>query len=457
MNPLPIIHRATAKPSGRQPLNPLDIALHTVDQTIRGMGYPGFETQMLIWLAGRIDVARLRRAIVRLARHHPAMTARLAQCDDRGDFAPHWQFQPDAIPQLNEIDLPVEDPQAVLDCAADLLSVPRLPAHEPPIRFHLIHRPGGKDVFLLQYSHVLMDNSTTPLLVSELERLCQPTGNHDDLPLEEPRHLASRRLRSLSPSQRRAAALAAVQLQGHTLRGRAAILGTGEEDKPRQVKLRIATRTIGPELTRAIHARSARVCGLPSLSMTILGSTFRAIRSLSPASRNADRNYVTGIGLDLGLRRHGQAHLQNLGSIVPISARPHELEDRDQLVRLLSRQMRDRLESKIDLGVLRLAHGFQRRPRHIRWVTEYMLRWSLSLWYAYFGSLDSIQQFCDVPVEQVYYVGPIWSPIGLALLVNQFRGQLLLQGTFDPELVSPTLAGQLLDAVCNDLGDFAAA
>jgi len=302
-----------------------------------------------------------------------------------------------------------------------------------------------------------MDNSTTPQLVSELDRLCQPVSDDDVLPLDEPRYLASRRLRSLSPSQRRAAALAAVQLQAHTLRGRAAILGTGEEDKPRQVKLRIATRTIGPELTRAIHARSARLCGLPSLSMTILGSTFRAIRSLSPASRNADRNYVAGIGLDLGLRRRGQAHLQNLVSIVPISARPHELADRDQLVRLLSRQMRDRLESKIDDGVLRLAHGFQRRPRHIRWVTEHMLRWSYSLWYAYFGSLDSIQQLCDVPVEQAYYVGPIWSPVGFALLANQFRGQLLLQATYDPELVSQPLTSQLLDAVCNDLADFAAA
>ena len=454
MNFRPTIPCDALKLADCQPFNSLDIALLTVDQTIRGMGYPGFETQMLIWLSGRIDVVHLRRAIERLARRHPALTSRFVECDDHGSFAPRWQFQPDLAASLNEIELPNGDSQGVLDCAADLLSVPRVPAREPPLSFHLLHRPGAGDVLLLQYDHALMDNAAVPLLVRELDRPGNEVGD-EDTPQAEPRRRAARRLHSLSHSERRAATLAAIQLQAHTLRGRAAILGTGEEDKPRNVKLRIASRTIDPVVMRAIQARSIKLCGLPSVSMSILGSTFRAIRRHSPASRNADRNYVAGVGLDLGLRRDGQPHVQNLGTIVPITARPQELADRDQLIRSLSRQVRDRLEARIDLGMLRLAHVFQRRPRHIRWVTDHMLRWSYSLWYAYFGSLDAIGTLGNVPVEQVQFVGPVWSPIGISLLANQYRGQLLLQLTFDPDLVTPPLAEGFLDSVCNDLADFA--
>jgi len=59
-------------------------------------------------------------------------------------------------------------------------------------------------------------------------------------------------------------------------------------------------------------------------------------------------------------------------------------------------------------------------------------------------------------VEQIYYVGPAWSPIGLSLLANQYRGRLLLQATYDPELIAPPLADQVLDTISADLRAFAA-
>lgn len=447
---------ATAKAAlDRQRLNPLDIALRSVDQTIRGMGYPGFDTQMLVWLSRRIDVGRLRNAIARLAIRHPVVTARLVE--PGASAGSYWQFQSDVPAMLHEIDVPTDDEQSVLDCAARLLSRPCPPEVNPPLRFHLLHRPGSQDVLLLQYNHSLMDNSATPLVVKELDHLSQSAGDDDDQPVHEPAKLAARRLRSLSHAARTKATQAAFELQAHTLRGRAAILGTGEEDKPRNVSVQILSRTLEPDLTRALQTASARLCGFPSLSMTILASAFRAIRSLGPESRNADRNYVAGIGLELGLRRGSQALLQNVSSVVPITARPAELSDRNELIRSLTRQMRDRLEAKIDLGVLRLAHAFQRRPRHIRWVLEHMLRWSYSLWYAYFGSLDSIQTLCGVPVERCFYIGPTWSPIGLSLLANLYGGRLHFQAAFDPDLITPPLATQLLDAVSHDLADFGAA
>jgi hypothetical protein len=248
------------------------------------------------------------------------------------------------------------------------------------------------------------------------------------------------------------------------LRGRAAILGKGEEDGSlifgkagqtagrRQVRLQVVSRSIDPQLTRAIHVQAVKLCGLPSLSMAILASVFRAIRRLGPEERNGQRNYTAGIGLDLNLRSGGQPLFQNLLSIVPISARPQELDSRGELVQLLSRQFRSRLEAKIDLGIVRLATGFEQRVRHMRWVLAHLLRYSYSLWYAYFGALDAIgPQFCGIPVENAQYIGPAWSPMGIGMLVNQFGGRLCFQLTYDPYLVNDALAEDFLDVMLADL------
>jgi hypothetical protein len=330
-----------------------------------------------------------------------------------------------------------------------------------PLRFFLLRRPHGQDVFLMQYSHVLMDKFASVQVLREIDeiyRLDHKDEHEDNLAVPtEPRNVVHRWLMRLPRADRRAASSAAIKLHGRVLRGRAAILGSGEEDKPRRVALQIATRSLDPDCVRALHERSAKVCGLPNLSMVILASAFRAIDRLGPPERNADRNYVAGIGLDMKHRRQDRALLQNLVSVVPIFARPAELADYDQLVRNLSGQIRERLRDKVDWGVLRLANAFQRKPRHIRWVMEHLTRWTYSLWYAYFGSLDSIgDRFCGVPIGNAHYIGPTWSPMGLSLLVNQFQGPMCFQATYDPDLVGSEAGEAFLDLLLEDLQEFAA-
>jgi hypothetical protein len=439
----------------RQPLNGLDIALRCIDRSIRGMGYAGFETQMLVWLRDRVDVPLLRRAIERLGRRHPVITSRLVE---EAGVPPYWQFQRDASPQLGEASIPSAELSAVLDCAAGILSQRRDPASADPLCFHLLHRQGGGDVFLMQYNHTLMDNAGTTQLLRELDQLALggPAAG-DDRVRHEPRFLVGRYLSKIPHSQRQAATRAAAELQSRTLRGRAALLGSGEEDKPRKGALRIAGRVIEPDQVRAIRQRAIAVCGLPSLSMTILAGAFRAVRALGPPERNTGRRYMAGIGLDLNLRASGEALFQNLLGLVAINARPEELADREGLVRMLSQQMRDRLVQRHDTGVMRLAHGFQRRPRHVSWVMEHLLRWSCTVWYAYFGSLDALgPRFAGASVERVHYVGPTWSPMGIGLVANQYGGRIYLQLTYDPELVPVTLASDYLDEILRDLDSFAA-
>lgn len=437
----------------RQPLNPLDLTLHGVDETIRSLGYPGFETQMLVWLRGPVDSARLRQGIGRLARRHPALFGCLVSRES-GRMA-HWQFQP-AAPELDEIQLASDEPLAVHAAAARWLSLPRDLAKEPPLRCHLLHRSGGRDVLLLQYNHVLMDNGAAVPLLKELAALCKPAADGHDWISQEPDDLVSRRLRRASHAARREAALAAIRLQGDTLRGRAATLALARERETGPLQLRIITRTLEPSDVQQLAARGVELCGLPSLSMTLLASALRAVNHFGPADQNAGRNCMAGIGLDVGLRPRGRPLVQNLLSVVPLAARLESLADREALVRLLSRQFRDRLTAGIDLGVLRLARVFQKRPRHIRWYLDYLLRWSYSLWYAYFGAIDDIGQVAGAPVEHIYFVGPTWWPIGFTLLANQFRGRLHLQATYDPALLADPLADRVLDWIIADLAEFAA-
>jgi hypothetical protein len=415
------------------------------------MGYSGFKTQMLIWLSGPLDAARLRQALARLSRRHPVVASRLIETDDHDDAEAFWSFCPGEICPLHEAQLASNDKDAALAYAAKLLSAIDEPTRVDPIAFHLLHRPDGRDIFLMQYNHMLMDNNATPGVVRLLDRLSQVSPEEAD-PAAAPRNPIRQFLRRVPYAKRRAAALEAVNLQGRALRGRAAVLGKAEEDAPRNIALQIATRSMAAEEASDLRDQVVQICGFPSLSMAILGSVFRAIGQLAPQHRNAGRNFAAGIGLEVCRRTSQTVCFENLMSLVPISAPQETLHDREALIRFLSHQMRDRLASRIDVGAVQLTATFSRRPRYIRWVVEHLLRYATSLWYAFFGSLDSLgDEFCGVGIDDVMYAGPTWSPVGLTLLVNQYRGKLSFQATYDPELVPPSLANEFLDFVLSDL------
>src|SRR5262249_24093479 len=154
------------KDGTRLPLQVADRAMLEVDRALRATGYPGFETQMLVLLSGRIRVGTLQAAIARVSEQYPAMASRLVEGSDGG---PHWQFRPGACP-VREVDLESADQNSVLEQAGRILSTPRNLGEEGPVQFHLLHRPDGRDVFLVQYNHTLMDNNATPSLLKEIDR-----------------------------------------------------------------------------------------------------------------------------------------------------------------------------------------------------------------------------------------------------------------------------------------------
>ena len=77
-NPLNSQSTEDVNPENRvAPLNPIDKCMSLADQTIRNMGFAGFDTQMFAWLGGKVDVSPLESAIGKLGELHPLVTARL--------------------------------------------------------------------------------------------------------------------------------------------------------------------------------------------------------------------------------------------------------------------------------------------------------------------------------------------------------------------------------------------
>lgn len=432
-----------------QRLNPVDLAMRCVDKALRRVLYPGVETQMLVWLDGRADVSRLRTAIARLSERYPVIASRLVEPSEEDGGRAYWRLRPGAVCPLQGTALHDDERQTVLDHAGQLLSTPHDPTAADPLRFHLLHRPGGKDVLLLQYNHVLMDNKPSVMLLRELARLSVSPGRA--APYVEPGNLILEYLRQFPHATRRAATLETIRLQAVALRGRAATLAPAGPQPVGPARLRIDTRILDSRSAAAIRARVVALCGFPAMSMAMLGSAFRAIDRCGPAADRRQK-FVAGIGMGLERRDHLPLVLQNLTSVVPISAQRDDLRDWDRLVSMLSEQMRARLASGIDLGALRTTALFSRRPRYIEWVAEHLLHFGYSLWYAYFGSLDVVgAELCGAPIEQVFYTGPVWASTGLTLLVNEYRGRLHFQTTSDPRVVPPPLADAFLDFVLADL------
>jgi len=421
---------------------------------------------MFVWLSGRADAAGLRDAVRRLRGRYPVIASRLIEAEDRGWS--YWRFRPGAECPLREMRLDSAHAQAVLDCAGRLLSTPCDPAKTDPIRFYLLHRPDGRDVFLLQYNHTLMDINATVPLIGEIDRLClggadlplAPSASPPLTPLpdgerggkEGQRDVLRDHLRQYPLGRRKAAMRSTLELWWQGLRGGAVVLGRANPSGAKLMEQRIVVRQLKAAQTLALQARVVRVCGFPSLSMALMASAFRALDRLSSPRVNGGDSCIAGIGVDLGLRAKKELTFQNLVSVVPIRAPLEELRDRDNLVRFLSRQLRERLAQDSDLGMLQCLSVLSKSPRQTRWVLDLALKTGFSLWYSYFGALDAVgERFAGAAIDRVFYTCPSWPPLGITLLANQFRGRLLLQATYVPESVPEGLANEFLDAVVGDL------
>lgn len=441
-------------PTGRveRQMNFLDSLMLSADETLKRSGVSGFETQMLLWLDGRLDLDRLRTGLARLCRRFPIVNAHLVRRPLR---KPYWRPRPDAVPAVREMTLTTSDQQAVLDYAGASLSAPHDLTTSDPLQFHLLHLPDGRDVFLLQYNHAVMDAISAVLAMRELGRLAESDAADDGPAAGEADDLMGDYLRSFPRGRRLRAAYRMADLRLRVLRMRPKLLNPAGAEVPGPHRLRVVMRDMDLETTQRLFARIVQVCRLPGMSMALLAGAFRALGELSPPQTHR-QFYIAGIGVDLGLRGPTGPIFQNLASLLPIAASEADLRDREGLIRQLNLQLRERLEQECDLANLELINLFRRVPPIFRRSTSHLIRNCYSLWYAFFGPVDGVgERLCGAGIADVRFTGPCWPPLGVTLLVNQFRGRTCFQVTYLPSLVPDDLARRFLDLVVDDLTRFA--
>jgi hypothetical protein len=442
------------KPFLRQ-LNAMDCTILAVHQALQSLGGPGFDTQAVIWLNDRVDPVALKSALVKLQAKYPGLSCCLANGDGRGGL--HWQTFSNNDSPLQEKELGVSRHDEIWQQLSALLSQPRNLFTQRPLDFHLLHLADGRDLFVMQYNHTLMDNAAALSVLEEIDALFRsPAPAPEPSPVENGDFIADYLARIPSPNRLRAA-WNTVKLRLVSLRGDIATLGDRDPTPVRLLPVQVATRTLDAAETRALAERVVDVCRFPGLSMPLLASLFRTLERFladrpSLLRQNGGRRLTVGIGLDLGLRSESGPLFQNLSSVIPIVQPRGELASQDQLARGLVQQLRERLEQRIDLGVVQLASLLRRHPRILQFAMRRLMRSGYSAWYAYFGSADGLgDRFCGAPIDDFRFVGPCWPSVGLTLVAHQFRGRLLLQATYVPACVGETTAEAFMDALVANL------
>lgn len=435
-----------AAETGSRTLTAVDRMMLAAHQSLRRLGYPGFINLMIVELGGRVDADELRRGIARLCRAHPVLCSRLIE-DGRGRLA-HWQFRPGAACELHEAGLDDASREAVLARAAEILAVPAELRHADPVVFHLLRRPDGRDALIIRYEHAVMDTSPLDRFLTDLGEYM--IGREPPAPGPEPDDIRNHLMQF--PFVHRARAVTRTRVGPPPWKlGMPVTLAAERNVLPGPRPYRIAVREISAATLAQVSARVMRACGYPSLSMGLLGSIFRSLLQHTPRVPHRYDRLVTHIGFNL--RKPGTPlAVRNIAAVMPIGAGIEEAGDRDELVRVLARRLRERLQRGTDLGLLQLMYYHSRWMWLVRRQTRGLFMKRQSLNYGCFSSnLPTGAKFGGVPIEAAYHAASTSSPPGLSLLATQFQRRLIIAAAYVPDAIAPSRAEAFLDTLVTDL------
>jgi hypothetical protein len=432
--------------TGRQVLHAMDLCVLRHSQAVRSIGCKGLTIQLQVWLDGRVDRSALRAALARLARTYPVVTARLTDEPRRGHAS--WRFRPGAFCELLEGNVPGPAESDALDLAANILALAGDPVRTDPVEFHLLHLPDGRDLFLMQHDHCLMDIHGTKLLLREINRLATDSAG---APYPDETQDGIRAHLRRFPLRQRLRALGRLPAQSRPFRDYEPVTLSDAVEPVRGGRPRIAVRELDEAATKAFLARTTRLCGFPSPSMAVLASIFRAILIHTPRPLTARSALVAAAGTNLRGRGALGPVFRNLGSLLRVIARPDEMAERDKLILRLNRQMREQLSDNTDLALLQFVWWLRRwsglMERRARQAQHHH-----SVNYGYMGELVGPgASFCGVPVQRMFPVTQAWSPPGLAIAPALCHGRLILPASYMADTVPAQRLQAFLDTVVADL------
>lgn len=423
-------------------------------RAMRGVGHGGFQCQSHVWLAGRIDAKRLSEAIGRLAAAYPVITGRLV--DGSKHEIPRWRFDPQRVPPLHRAELTSDDPAEARAYGEKLFVAPMDLDRDAPISFHLLHQSGGRDVFILHFSHVLMDGKAPEFVLRVLSRCHDTVGSADAGPAESidalPKDEMSEHLLRYPRKKRITAALSVIK-QNIRLPGKPIIMTPPDQMTWRCEPYGIEVLALTAEQTRKIERRARAICGFVNLTPLILASAFRVVSRFSRQPQKPGSIFRTDVPLNLRPPGRAEPLFRNFMSFIQLEIRRQALDDRDRASKLLHDSMRDQIRRSIELGNLQMMSWLAPREklleRHVRDLAE---KQPATFGFGFLGPvIADLESFCGQPTSLVYTLNSALSPPGVTLQVNQYRGCLHLMATYIVGPVTRMGAKEFLCAIAEDL------
>lgn len=448
----------TASEPNLHVLNAPDRLMCVCHQGLRALGHAGFSCQSHIWLDGRLDVDRLQASLARLARRHPVVTGRIVAASQASPsiYGGTAWIGGGGSAKVRVHTLRDNNESSVLHLAETLLAEPWDLDKVDPIAFHLLRRPSGRDVLILQWNHALMDGKAPELVLAELNRLTAATESEIDTELQIDRTVDAGEIAVVlqrHPRMRRFKAAARIVTSHIRMPVRSITLEP--PSKPRWVfqPIRIAVRTLDTDATAQLSVRVRQLCGLHNLTPAILASVYRVIARLSPRPTTPRSIFRTDVPLNLRTPRATGPIFRNFMSFISLHATVGELSNRDELTRLLHRRMRDELARSADIGNLVMMNWMSRRPRMLhKHLLRRMQKYPLTLGFGFLGPLTAgLDNVLGVPIERFYTLNMAMSPPGMTLQANVCHGRLNLAATYIEAVVPDARADAFLDGVVEDL------
>lgn len=428
---------------------------------MRRLGHPGFQCQTHVWMDGRLDVAAFRNALSALRANYPVIVSRLARDEKR---VPFWQFEAGREVDFAEHTLADDSREAVWRFAEQIFEKPLNLDERDPIGFHLLHLPEGRDVLLVRFSHVLMDGKGPEFTLSEINRLftnCESGGpdstrasNDQTMPqaVSTCADELAAHLKRIGFRKRVTSAMQVVRSQ-IKMPIRSAVLARGDITQWAHGPFRIQVREMDEDRTKRAIDRVRRLCGFANLSPAVLASTFRALREFTDKPIGPRTGFKTDVPLNLRPPGKIQPVFRNYMSFIQMSARPHELADRDALTKKLNAYMREQIRRGVDIGTMQMMSLMAPREKLLaRHLLDRMRSDPISLGFGFLGPvLPGLETFCGRHVDWLYSMNASISPPGMVMQVNQFRGRMNLVMTYIGDKVPDELANQFAEFIMDDL------
>lgn len=428
-------------------LNPCDRLMYYTNQVLQSAGGVGLLNQTQVWTHSRLDANALRLSLKRLGRLIPALASRLRSC--AGTLC--WDSAIDAECELHETSLLDAQDVEAFRFSSQLMSLPMDLESGPPITFHLLHFPDERDVFLIHNDHTLMDIGGVGPLLLALQQFAGATDDQFNEPLPEVDSVRSFLQRF--PLRARLSAVAfRMSVHRRIARSPAITLVDGSALKLQPGCKQVwISRVLANQELQIFRDRVHQTRGLPSPSMVLLASVFRAMdRFVPPEAHHRDRYTVT-LGVDLRSRRARPA-VGNMASVLTMSVTRDQLADRGTLICELMRQKKDRVSHGYEIGSLQLGSWFSRFPRIVRRRVRRTLANGPSLVYGYITwPREMDHTLCGAPIDRIHQAVSVHSPPGLGLVASDFADKVTLTATFTPETVPEDTVNRLMEIIVDDL------